>query len=115
MKRVYVLLVVTVLAIAVSAVVWAAQEQAPPPEPQQAGGWTGPTAIAVSGGDVYVVAKGLLLKYDTELNLVKQATLPAVQGPMVGERRRMGGREGGGGRGGGGRGGGMRRGGGGRM
>jgi len=40
------------------------------------GGMMGRAAIAVSGDYIYVVAGGMLLKYDTDLNLVKQAELP---------------------------------------
>ena len=112
MKRVYLLLVVAVLAVVLSAVVWAAQENepmAPPGEAEQMGmmGRMGPAAIAGWGNHIYVVAGGMILKYDADLNLVKKAELPASERPTMGGR--MG--RGGGGRGGGGgmRGGGMRR------
>jgi len=59
------------------------------------GGMMGEAAIAVSDGDVYVVAGGMLLKYNRDLELVAQAELPGVE--MGG--RGMGRRGGGGGRG----------------
>jgi hypothetical protein len=66
------------------------------------GPMTGRAAIAVSGNNVFVISGGLLLKYDQDLNLVRQAELPVPEmGPGRGMAR--GGR-GGGGRGGGGRG-----------
>ncbi|HUU55286.1 MAG TPA: hypothetical protein VMY87_10255 [Armatimonadota bacterium] len=70
------------------------------------GAMMGQAAIAVSGNHIFVIAGDLLLKYDQDLNLVKQAELPV---PEMGPGRGMGrGGRGGGGRGGGGRG--MRRG-----
>ena len=64
----------------------------------------GPTAIAVSGNNVFVISRGLLLKYDRDLILIRQAELPV---PEMGPGRGMGrGGRGGGSRGGGGRGGG---------
>lgn len=49
-------------------------------------GMMGEAAIAVSGSSIYVVVGGLLLKYDSDLNLVNQAELPVSE--MAGERGR---------------------------
>jgi len=119
MKRSLVLFIVVAVAVAAFAVVWAQGPEAggmmPMQEEGMEGGMTGwgpmgPAAIAVSGNNVFVVTRGLILKYDQELNLIKQAELP------MGQAEGMRGRGGGGGRGGrgmggggrGGRGGGMR-------
>ena len=62
------------------------------------GGMGGGAAIAISAtNDIYVVHGGIIAKYDSDLNLLKQAELPVSERMM-----RSGGR---GGRGGGGRGG----------
>ncbi len=125
MKRWVVLLVAASLAIAVYAVVGSAQGgmmgggggmggamAAPeemgmePPEgetqamPRMMGPMmAGRAAIAVSGNHVFVLAGGLLLKYDQDLNLVKQAELPMGAMPTQWRGRGRGG-GGGGGRGG---------------
>lgn len=70
-------------------------------------GMTGAESVAASGNDVYVIIHGNLLKYDSNLNLIKQVELPRAEPGMGGGR---GGRGGGGmGRRGGGGGGGMGR------
>jgi len=72
------------------------------------GGMMGGAAIAVSGDHIYVLSGGMLLKYDTDLNLVKQAELPMSEMASQWMHRRgmgrgmRGGRGMGGGRGGGG-------------
>jgi hypothetical protein len=58
----------------------------------------GPMGVAASGNDVYVVMHGSLLKYDSDLNLVKQVELPRGEPGMGGGRGGGGmGRRGGGG------------------
>ncbi len=112
MKRVYVLMIVVVLAVALTAAVWAAQEK-PMPRPEdgmmmRGGMGMGGPAIAISStNDIYVVHGGMIVKYDSDLNVVKQAELPMSE-RMMGEGRGMGMRRGGGAPGGRG-GGGMRR------
>lgn len=63
-------------------------------------GMMGRAAIAVSGNYIYVVAGDMLLKYDLNLNLVKQVDLPVsdmvrqswpgMSGPSMGRSGRMG-------------------------
>lgn len=112
MKRLWVLVLVVVLAVVVSAVVWAQQGPGGPPRPEgdegmmgggRMMGTMGPVGVAASGDFVYVVTRGALLKYDSDLNLIRQTDLPEGERGMGGGR---GGRGGGGrgGRGGGGRG-----------
>ena len=106
MKRFWVLALVVVLAAAVSAVVWAQQGERGMERPgggemmgMGGGGMGGGAAIAVSAtNDIYVVHGGMLVKYDRELNLVKQAELPMSERMMRGGGRRGGGEHGGGGR-----------------
>ena len=117
MKRSLVLFIVVAVAVAAFAVVWAQGPDAGGMMPMQeqgmegGTGWgpMGPAAIAVSGNNVFVVTRGLVLKYDQDLKLIKQAELPMGQAERM---RGRGGGGGGGGRGGrmggGGRGGGMR-------
>jgi len=84
MKRAWVVLLVVVLVVAVSAVVWAGggrgmMQRGPGEEPGMMGrgmGMMGAGSVAASGNDVYVVMHGNLLKYDSDLNLVKQVELP---------------------------------------
>ncbi len=104
MKRSLVLFIVVALAVTAFAVVWAQGPEGrggPMEEEQMWGmagggmGLMGPAAIAVSGNNVFVVTRGLVLKYDQDLNLIKQAELPIREG----EIRGRGGRGGGGGRG----------------
>jgi len=125
MKRFPLLVVAIALAVAVFALVAAAQvggggtgmERMPMPMDEgemeemiagPMGGMMGGAAIAVSGDHIYVVAGGMLLKYDTDLNLVKQAELPMSEMASQWMHRRgtgrgmRGGRGRGGGRGGGG-------------
>lgn len=72
-------------------------------------GMMGAGSVAASGNDVYVVIHGNLLKYDSNLNLIKQVELPRAE-PGMGGGGGRGGRGGGGmGRRGGGGGGGMGR------
>ncbi len=95
MKWTYVLLVMVVLAVALTAVVWAGQEGGMgAPEERGTGmgvmrgmGGMGGPAIAASGNSVYVVTGGKILKYDSELNLLKQAELPAMERPSGGRMR----------------------------
>jgi len=124
MKRFPLLVVVIALAVAAFAIVASAQgggggigmEPMPMDEDEMdemmagpVGGMIGRAAIAVSGDHIYVVAGGMLLKYDTDLNLVKQAELPMSEMTSQWMHRRGTGRgmRGGRGMGGGRRGGGM--------
>ena len=127
MKRFLVLFIVVALAVTAFAVVWAQgpESRGGMEEEEMWGmgssgmGPMGPAAIAVSGSNVFVVTRGLVLKYDQDLNLIKQAELPMREGEMRGRGGRGGGGRGGrtgggggrGGRGGGGGGGGGMRGG----
>ena len=96
-KRFWVLALVVVLAAAVSAVVWAQQGgggmERTGGVAMGDGGMGGGPAIAISAAnEIYVVHGGMIVKYDRDLNVLKQAELP------VGERlMRGGGRVGGGG------------------
>jgi hypothetical protein len=102
MKRSWVLVLVVVVAVVISAVVWAAQEpNAPGPQGEQmgmmmGGGRMGPVAIAASGNDVYVAAGGMIMKYNSDLQLMKQVELPTPERGMGGGRGGRGGRGGGG-------------------
>jgi uncharacterized membrane protein len=61
-------------------------------------GMMGAGSVAASGNDVYVVIHGNLLKYDSNLNLIKQVELPRAEPGMGGGRGGGGmGRRGGGG------------------
>lgn len=100
MKRAWVVLLVVVLVAALSAVVWAGQGRGRPgPAGEEEGvmgrgmGMMGAGSVAASGNDVYVVIHGNLLKYDSNLDLVKQVELPRAEPGMGGGR---GGRGGGG-------------------
>lgn len=115
MKHIPLLVVLAVLALAAFAVVAVAQQGAPdmPMMPEEGtgrmtgmpmGGRMGGAALAVSDDYVYVLAGGLLLKYDTDLKLVAQAELPMSEMGRGGMGRRGTGRRGGGRGGGGGRG-----------
>jgi hypothetical protein len=87
MRRFPLLLMVVAVAITAYAVVALAQGpetgQAAPPDQEDGymmmGGMMGGTSIAVSGKDIYVVAGGMLLKYDQDLKLVKQVELPVSE------------------------------------
>ena len=105
MKRAWVVLLVVVLVAALSAVVWAGQGRGRPGPPDEEGmvmgrgmGMMGAGSVAASGNDVYVVIHGNLLKYDSNLNLIKQVELPRAEPGMGGGRGGGGmGRRGGGG------------------
>jgi hypothetical protein len=111
MKRLWVLALVVVMAAAISAVVWAQQDEAGMERlgggtmMGMGGGGMGGAAIAVSASnDIYVVHGGMVVKYDRDLNVLKQAELPVSERMMRGGGRMGGGERGGGGpRGGGGR------------
>ena len=100
-KRFWVLVLAVVMIATVSALVWAQQDRDGMERPDSGammgmggGGMGGGPAIAISASNnVYVVHGGLIVKYDSNLNLLKQAELPAGERPMRGG----GGRRGGGG------------------
>ena len=90
---------VVVMAAAVSAVVWAQQGEGGMERPSRGammgmggGGMGGGPAIAISAAnDIYVVHGGMIVKYDSDLNVLKQAELPVGERPMRGDGRRGGG------------------------
>jgi len=102
MKRFWVLALVVVMAAAVSAVVWAQQGEGGMERPSRGammgmggGGMGGGPAIAISAAnDIYVVHGGMIVKYDSDLNVLKQAELPVGERPMRGggDRGRRGAR-----------------------
>jgi hypothetical protein len=99
MKRLWVLALVVVMAAAFSAVVWAQQGEGGmerhgggPTMGMGGGGMGGGPAIAISAAnEIYVVHGGIIAKYDSDLNLLKQAELPVGERPMRGGGRRGGG------------------------
>jgi len=109
MKRWYILGSLAVVLIVVFAVMAVAQmpppapvmeemmmEEETPSSPGRGAERWGQPAMAVMGSHVYIVFGGSLLKYDGELNLVKEAELPAAEWEAgEGEGRRGRGRGGG--------------------
>jgi hypothetical protein len=82
---------VVVLLAALSAAVWAGQgrgaQVAAGQGPVMMGpGPVGMAGVAASGNDVYVVIHGDLLKYNSDLILVKQVELPRGEAGMGGGR-----------------------------
>jgi hypothetical protein len=100
MKRFPLLLMVVAIAITAYAVVALAQApeagQAPPPDQEDGYGYMmmgrmmGGGSIAVSGKDIYVIAGGMLLKYDQDLKLVKQVELPVSESMKRWQESHMG-------------------------
>jgi hypothetical protein len=98
-KRFWVLALVVVMVAVVSAVVWAQQGEGGmerhgggPTMGMGGGGMGGGPAIAISAAnEIYVVHGGMIVKYDSDLNVVKQAELPVGERPMRGGGRRSGG------------------------